>query len=275
MLRWSTCCGPPAGRHSANRVCDPAVAHHLVVALGFLGGEQAAPQALAVFARHLDHRHPAVRVRAIAAVAQAHGRFEVVRHRDDVEALRPREAVERHAHRLAHDAAPAVGADQIAPAMGLDAAVRHAHVGLGEIRALPHLDHLGGTHHREGRIFLRCGQRDVDRAMLLELDHVGIFGFVREHAVVELGDHLAGYPVAPLEHRRFQSEPEDFRRESHILEQIERGRLQGRGAMILGRLVEPVEHRHRDAELSEPQAGHGADRAAARDQDAIMFRHPA
>src|SRR6185312_6142805 len=222
---------------------NPFVALDELVALIALGGKDAAPQAPVVFARDLHERRPALRMRTVIAKAEAEPR-EVPMRRDDVEALGPGEPVERDPHRLAHQTASTVAPDQIGAPNGPGRSVGGPHVGLDACPVLTDRGYRGRADEREERMTACDVESDADRLVLFELDDERMAAFVCEHAVVEL-DALPGDEVAPLEDGRTKAALEDLRGHLQILEQIQRRRLQGRGAMVFGRLRKRVEDRDR------------------------------
>ena len=254
---------------------DPAIAHHLIVAFLRLRGEHAAPQALAVIARHLHQRNPALGMRTIIAQTETEQGAQVDRSRHDVETFWPGEPVEGRADGLAHDAAPAIAADEITAAECLDASVLELRVAFGAIGVLSHGENVHGPMQDKVRIGARGVQRDIDGLVLFELDHIGVVRNAGQPPKIEFRDDFMRDAVAPLKVRRLEALFENGAGETQLVEQIERRGLQGGGAMILGRFRRLVEHGHGNAVAREVEAGEHADRPAARDQNSVILRHPA
>ena len=97
-------------------------------------------------------------------------------------------------------------------------------------------------------------------------------GDVRDGAEVERRDH-AVVPRAVLHARRDEAGGDQRRDEAEIVEHVERGGMEGRGAGFLAQLRRALEHGDRNAGAHEGRRRDEADRAGARDENSIFRDH--
>jgi hypothetical protein len=247
------------------------LARQVGVRLRRIGRKHGAPQARRSVSRHLEAVAPGARVGEVAARAVAALLFEVVGRGEDDESLRPGEAVERDAALLAHDAAATVGADQIGAGVALDA-VGAAHLDAHCVTALRHADDFVAEQHLHVAEAPQPFQQKLRGLELLALNHERVAGIVLEHGMVEFGDQLAARPVPELEDRGDETDARHVVVQLILLEQIERRRMGGGGAWIGLQLAVVVAHQHRQAAPSEQPGAQQPDRAAPRDQHALVAR---
>src|SRR5262249_11894914 len=115
--------------------------------------------------------------------------------------------------------------------------------------------------------------------VLLPLHHERVGHFALEQAEVEHGDELAGDAVAKLKDRREQSAAgvlgKGFILEPELGQHFYGRRMDGGGALILGRLCFGLDQRDRDAFLDQSERHHRPHGAGAdHDHPIIALHHP-
>ena len=181
------------------------------------------------------------------------------------------EAREADAERAPHGAAPAIGGDQIVAAKDLRS-LGGAGGDADAVVVLRDLDRLVAEPQLDAG---DRGQALIGPAHQLELLALQAIGMPRvpaQERQVEFGD-LALAPVAVLHHRADQSHAQKRRGRAAFLEQIERRRMEGRGAIVENDFALALEHGHGNAALGEQQRRKRADRPAADDDHPIVPSH--
>ncbi len=202
---------------------------HLIVGFARQGRKHHPPQPASVVARDLEQVRPFVRVGKIAAKAAAAFAREIERRGEHQKALGKRIALECDAECLAHGRAPAVGADQVAAGETFaPAATRHRD--RDPIRALLDVGHLGRK--VETGVCQAPQPRDpqVGELVLLALHDERIARVVRQHRMIELGDHLAGWAVPELERARDEAARDHVVDQAKVGQHLQRRRMGGGGA---------------------------------------------
>ena len=113
--------------------------------------------------------------------------------------------------------------------------------------------------------------------VLLPLHHERVGHLALEQVDVEHGDELAGDAVAEMEQGRDQSAAgvvgEDFVREAELGQHLDGGRMDGGGALILGRLGLAFQQGDRNALLDQCQRRHRPDGTGADHNHPIIMLH--
>ena len=180
------------------------VAHDVGFRLLGAGGEHRAPQAGRTVGGHLEAVAPGAGVGEIAAVTKPPLGLEIIRRRQDNKALGPGEAFEWNFALLAHDAAAAVGANEIAAGMRLNT-VRPARLGHDRTFGLLYPDNLVAEKHLDIQELAEPTEDQLGGLELFALHHIRISRVVLEQRVIELRDQFAARPVPELEDRRNQT----------------------------------------------------------------------
>ena len=192
----------------------------------------------------------------------------------DVErAVRIGEAFEFDPERLAHDAAGALGADEIAPANAPRRAVALGEPRLDPVRALLERNERG-AHAQVAQLVPRDrGQRLLADLDPLALQDMGEGRGVGDQGVIEFRDHLTARPVPILERPRLQAarfEPiVEAERGIHL--QCH-GMVRSRPRHLVGevRPGDRLQQCHGDAALDQLERQHEPDRPRADDDDAVV-----
>jgi hypothetical protein len=195
--------------------------------------------------------------------------LEVVARAGDEEVLGVGEALEADVHRLADLAPAAVGGDEEVARERLPAG-RTIDLDLDAVVALSHADHAVLEREFRAGNLRELAVEPVDELELLALQTVRMAGVVLQRGEVELGD-LAPFAVAELAHRRDETHSEQRAFRPAFLQQVERGRMEGRGAVVELDARFALEHGDRDARAREEQRRERADRTAAGDDHAIVL----
>src|SRR6185437_7337049 len=246
------------------------IAQKLVIGLRRLCRVNRPPQAGRAIGRDLEAIAPLVGIGEIAARAITARCAEIEGRRQDDEPLGPGEAFEGDAALLAHDAAPAIGADQIGalvPALALWA----AHGDRDAAGALLDGDDLVPEEDFDIGQFAHAPEDELCRLELLALDDERKARVVLQQRVVEFRDLAPAWPVPELKDRRDQAEPRHVLDQPSLGQDLERAGMRRRRARIVLRALILVEELHRQAFAPEQERAEQADRAAAGDQNRLSI----
>ena len=200
-------------------------------------------------------------------------RFEVEWRGQHDEAFRPGEAVECDIALLPHNAAAAIGTNQISARMRIDA-IGTANVDADGVGGLTHVDDFMTEKHLDVRQLAHAVENELGGFELFALDDEGMLRVVLEDGMVEFGDLLAARPVPELEDRRHQTDTRHVVGEAIVGQQIERRGMGGRRARVGLRAFIDVKQPNGNALATEQPRTEQPDRAAACDQHAlIVTRH--
>jgi hypothetical protein len=247
------------------------IAHQRFIARSGIGRVNRAPQAGRPVRRDLEAIAPLIRIGEIAARAVAALGLEIEGRRQHDEALGPGEAFEFDATRLAHDAAPAIGADQISAAMdGFFTRTRDRHIDAPCV--LHHRGHAMIPHRLDIRQRREPIQDEIRGLELLALDDERLARVLRQERMIEFCHLLAGRPVPELEDGADQPDARHILDQPGLRENFEGRRVGRRGARILLRRRVLVEKANRQASAPQQQRREQPDWAATGDDDAPPLR---
>ena len=226
----------------------------------------------------LEQIEPLVGIGEIVAGAETPaGRAEIETGGDLDETLGPGEALELDVGLAPHGAAAAIGADGVAPAQRLGFAAGIDHGDVDVVGALHEARHLGGEADLGDPAPLDTRLRRPHQLVLLPLHHERVRHFALEQIEVEHGDELAAHAVAEVEDRRLQSAAGVVRKgfvlEPELGQHFDGRRVNGGGALILGRLGLALQQRDRNALLDQCERRHRAHRPGADHDHAIVMLH--
>ena len=145
---------------------------------------------------------------------------------------------------------------------------RHRVVGLRD------LDHLVAEHHLGVRQFAEPVEDEPRGLELLALDDEWEARVVLEERMVERGDALARRAVPELDDGTDEPDAGHVLDEAGLGQQLQRRRMRGRGARIVGEAGIVVEHPDGHAPAREQQRGQEPHRPAARDQYPAIVDFP-
>ena len=127
-------------------------------------------------------------------------RFEIERRGEHNESFRPGKSLERDIALLAHDTAPAVGANQISARMPLHSA-GGPHIDANQAVGLRDLHHLVRKQDVDVGQLSQAIENELGGFELLALNDEWMAGVVLENNVIELGDLLAAWPIPDSKRR--------------------------------------------------------------------------
>jgi hypothetical protein len=156
-------------------------------------------------------------------------RREVEEHADDEEPLRPGKAFERRAHRAAHGAARAVGADEIAAADRLDAPGR-LDAGEDPVAVLGRIDEAMRKAHRAAEA-AEAVVEQRRQLVLLAVQAERVRRHIGEHRQIPFDDD-AFVAAADLPARHLDAHGAEVLRDAERLEQLHGRRMKAAGAQI-------------------------------------------
>ena len=194
-------------------------------------------------------------------------RREIVLGADDQETLGPGEALEGDAHGLAHRAAPAVAADEIAAAHGLDP-VRGLDPGDDAAVILDCVE----EYMTEAHVSAERGEAPVKQRRQLELlamEAEGIGRHVGDQRQIPLDDD-ALVAAADLPARHPDAHGEELGHDAQRIEQLERRRMERAGAQVARQDGLGLEHDDRDVAQQQARSECEASRAGTDDDHRVM-----